>query len=126
MEILWKEGAKPQVSPMFHRAVVQTVLIFGEETWVLSEAISSNLEEVHMGFLNQITGQREVQQEDGTWRQVEEKKVLEKAESHSLGNYIERIHATVAEWVELRPILEVCDREVGYEGGGSLQDPWLR
>ena len=30
------------------------------------------------------------------------------------------------EWVALRPILEVCDRETGYEGGGRIQDPWWR
>ena len=34
--------------------------------------------------------------------------------------YINRRQATVAEWVALRPILEVCEKETGYEGGGSL------
>ena len=32
----------------------------------------------------------------------------------------------MAEWVELRPILEVCDRETGYEGGGRRREPWWR
>ena len=32
----------------------------------------------------------------------------------------------MSEWVELRLILEVYDREKGYEGGGRLQDPWWR
>ena len=32
----------------------------------------------------------------------------------------------MAEWVALRPILEVCDRETGYEGGVILQEPWWR
>ena len=32
----------------------------------------------------------------------------------------------MAEWVELRQILEVCDRETGYEGGGRRQEPWWR
>ena len=56
----------------FYRAVVQKVLLLGEETWVLSEAMSSNLEGVHVGFLRQITDQKEVHQEDGTWGQVAE------------------------------------------------------
>ena len=47
---------------MFYRAVVQTFLIFGAETWVLSEAISRNLEGVHVGFLRHITRQRSVRQ----------------------------------------------------------------
>ena len=69
-KLLRREGAEPQVSAMFYRALVQTVLLFGAETWVLSEAVSRKLEGVHVGFLRQITGQRAVRQEDGTWRQV--------------------------------------------------------
>ena len=53
-------------------------------------------------------------------------KVLEKAGTQSLGNYINRRQATVAEWVELRPILEVYNRDTGYEGGGRLREPWWR
>ena len=30
----------------------------------------------------------------------------------------------MAEWVALCPILEVCDRETGYEGGGRRREPW--
>ena len=45
--------------------------------------------------------------------------VLEKAGTQTLETYIERRQAIVAEWVALRPILEVCDIETGYEGGGG-------
>ena len=41
-----------------------------------SEAMSRNLEGVHVGFLRRIKGQRAVQQEGGTWRQVASEKVL--------------------------------------------------
>ena len=61
---------------MFYRAVIQAVLIFGVGTWVLSDAISRKLDGVHMGFLNKITVNREVQQRDGTWRCVAAEKVL--------------------------------------------------
>ena len=49
-----------------------------------------------------------------------------KSETHTLGNYIDRMKATVAEWVALRPILYVYDRETGYEGGGRRRDPWWK
>ena len=26
----------------------------------------------------------------------------------------------------LRPVLDICDREAGYEGGGRRRDPWWR
>ena len=44
-------------------------------------------------------------------------KFLEKVGTQSLGTYIEGRQATVTEWVALRPILEVCVRETGYEWG---------
>ena len=50
----------------------------------------------------------------GTWRQVAADKVLEKSGTKSVGVCIDRRQATVAEWVALRPILEVCGRETGY------------
>ena len=53
-------------------------------------------------------------------------KVLEKAGTQSLGTYIDRRQETVSEWVALCTILEVCDRETGYEVGGRLQVPWWR
>ena len=32
--------------------------------------------------------------------------------------------ATVAEWEALKPIFDVCAREMGYEGRGRLRVPW--
>ena len=51
-----------------------------------------------------------MRREDRTWWQISAEKVLEKAGTQSLGTYIERRQVIVAEWVALRPILEVCDR----------------
>ena len=34
--ILGQEGVKPQVSGVFFKSVVQTVLLFGSETWVIT------------------------------------------------------------------------------------------
>ena len=28
--------------------------------------------------------------------------------------------------MDLRPIFEVCAKEMGYEGGGKLRNPWWR
>ena len=40
--------------------------------------------------------------------------------------YLDRRRVTVAEWVDLLPILRVCTRETGYEGRGKLREPWWR
>ena len=48
-------------------------------------------------------------------------KVLKEEITQYLGAYIEKRQASVEEWVALRPILEVCDKETGYKvRGGAL------
>ena len=55
-KLLRSEGTDPQVSAMLYWAVVQAVLLFGAETWVLLAAMYWNLEGVHMVFLRKMTG----------------------------------------------------------------------
>ena len=58
-KILWREGAKPTVSECFYRAIVQAVLLFGSETWVLTDKISQRIEGAHVGFKRQVTRKQE-------------------------------------------------------------------
>ena len=107
------------MSRMFYRVVVQAVLLLRTETWVLLEVMYRKLEGVHVGFLKQITGQSIVRKRDGTWRCVEVEKFLKKEVTQSIGAYIDKRQAAVVEWVHLRPILEVCDKETDLQGGGG-------
>ena len=45
-------------------------------------------------------------------------KLLKESGTHYLGEYIDRRQAEVAYWVVLMKILEVCNKDTGYEGGG--------
>ena len=101
------------MSKMFYRIVVQVVFLFGVDTWVLSEAMSRNLEGVHVGFLRYITGKKEKRQRDGTWRSEAAEMVLKEVGTQILRAYIEKWQAKVEEWVALMPILEICDRDTG-------------
>ena len=67
-----------------------------------------------------------MRQKDGTWRQVTAETVLEKAGTQPLGTYIDRIQAKVAEWVALRPILEVFNIATGFGGVGRCREPWWK
>ena len=100
----------PLVSAMFYQAVLQAVLIFGAETWVLLVEMSRNLEGVHVGFLRQVTGQKSKWQREGTWRSAAESRVSKEAGTQTLGTNIDKRQTTVEEWVALGPVFEVCDR----------------
>ena len=53
--MLRREGEDPFVLGIFYHEVVQAMLIFGAETWVLTAEISQKLKGVHLGFLRQVT-----------------------------------------------------------------------
>ena len=55
-KLLRREGAELKVSEKFYRAVAQSVLLFGLENWVLSEAMERKVEGTHTCFLRQIMG----------------------------------------------------------------------
>ena len=50
----------------FYIAVIQGVILFGAEKWVLSEVMEKMIAGVHIGFLQQVTGKRENRRLGGT------------------------------------------------------------
>ena len=50
-KLLRREGVYSDVSKTFYHAVLQVVLLFGAETWVLLAPMAQRLEGVHVGFL---------------------------------------------------------------------------
>ena len=53
--ILVREGYNPRVSGMFFKAVIQALLIFGPETWVLTPHMGQDLGSFQHGDARQIT-----------------------------------------------------------------------
>ena len=56
--ILSREGANKQVSGNFFKAVVQQVLLFGAETWVVSPRMEQVLNSFIHGSARRITGRQ--------------------------------------------------------------------
>ena len=106
--------------------MVQTVLLFGAETRVLLAEFSKNMETLHVGFLRQVAVNTAKRQRGGTWISTKAASVLKETRTQTLGAYIDKRQATVVGWVVLRLILNICNRETGYEGGGRRRDTWWR
>ena len=114
-------GADSLVSAMFYRAVIHEVLLFGSDYWALSDVTIRVVEGIHVEFLKNSTGKRSLHQGDGTWETTVLEEVLQETGIQSASNYICPWQVMVAQWMELRPIVEVCASETGYEGGGWKQ-----
>ena len=55
-KLLRREVVDLIVSEKFYRAVVQAVIFFGAETWVLTANMLQKLEGLHVVFLRQVSG----------------------------------------------------------------------
>ena len=66
-----------------------------------------------MGFLRQMKGKLVKRKRDHTCRSEAEAKLLKEACTQTRGAYIDKRQATVVEWVALRTILDIGDRETG-------------
>ena len=77
-----------------------------------------------MGFLGQVTGKKMQLIGDDSWWRVAEESMLQAERTKTINNYIDKRQSTVAGWVALRPILNVCAKETGYEGRERILEPW--
>ena len=62
--LIWREGEDNKVSASFYMEVVQAILLYGSETWVLSASMAKRIEGMHTEYLKKITGNRAKQSGD--------------------------------------------------------------
>ena len=65
--VLRREGADPKVSVNFYKAVAQAVLLFGEETWVLTQSMEKALDSFQSRVARRLTGKQPWRRTDGGW-----------------------------------------------------------
>ena len=63
--VLGREGVDPKVSQNFYTAVTQQVLLFGEETWVLTRKMESALDAFQGRVERKLTGRQPLRGRDG-------------------------------------------------------------
>lgn len=107
-KVLCRAGAEPRKMASFYRAVVQSVLLFGSETWVLTQPMQQRLDSFHKRCARYITGRHIRQNPDGTWTYPPSDAVLEEAGLWTIQKYIARRRATIFRYVSSRPIYAQC------------------
>ena len=65
--VLGCEGADPKVSGKFYKAVAQSVLLFGAETWVLTQRTEKALDSFQYRVVRRLTGKQPRRKMDGNW-----------------------------------------------------------
>jgi hypothetical protein len=106
--VLERDGASPKAMGMFYKAVVQAVLLYGCETWTLTHPMIKALESFHHKVARRITHMTPKRTNHGTWNYPPLKNALEEAGLYPLREYIRRRVATIRQYIETRPIYQLC------------------
>ena len=108
--VLQSEGVSPRVMGYFYKAIVQAVLLYGSESWTVSETIIKQFRSFHARVARYLCKRHIRQLPDGTWNCPPTAEVLNDAGLESIDEYIRRRRATVREYIRGRPIYEACKR----------------
>jgi hypothetical protein len=108
--ILSREGAnEPRTMATFYKAIIQSVLLYGSETWVLTKRMMQNLRSFHQRCARHITG-RNIRKDEGTgeWICPDSETTLRVAGLWTIEEYIERRKRTVMKYARERYIYRRC------------------
>ena len=108
---------------MFYLAVLQAVLLFGSNMWVLTPRLEKSLE----GFLHQLVqsmlGMGPKLQQGGTWVYPLIGVALEIVRLDDIGVYISRLQNMVTQYIATLPIMDLCLEEE-RKPGMRLSSKW--
>jgi hypothetical protein len=108
-QVLRGKNAAPRVAAKFYKAVVQSVLLYGSETWNLTETVQARLEGFHIRAAYRMARVHKPRKGLlGNWIYPSTKDVLEECGLHSVKEYINTRRATIAMYVVNRPIFQEC------------------
>ena len=119
--ILGREGANPKVSRSFYTSVTQQVLLFGEESWVLTNNIESALDAFLGRVARRLTGRQPCRGRDGKWFYPSLTGDLKEGGVMRARTLVLWRHNTVAQFISTLPILRLC--EVAERRRGEMCPP---
>jgi hypothetical protein len=106
--ILSSKRATPEAMASIYRAVVQAVLLYGAESWVLTDTMECALQSFYHRCARYITRQHIRQDQDGNWICPPSKDVLAQAKLLPIQDYIAKRRNTVKRYITTRPIYKQC------------------
>jgi hypothetical protein len=106
--VLRSEGATSRTMGYFYKAIIQSVLLYGSESWTLTDHHLQKFRSFHARVARCLTGRHIRCLEDGTWVYPPTQSVLADAGLESIDEYIRRRRQTVRSFARHLPIYEEC------------------
>jgi len=122
--VLVRDGASPRAMAMFYKAVVQSVLLYGSETWVLTDRMLKTLTGFHHRAARRITGMVAYRAPGGEWVYPPIDEVLKEAGMYTMEHYISKRRNRLVTYVATRPIYDLCCDAVRPSGSPNRMFWW--
>jgi exonuclease III len=107
--LLTREGTYPKAMATFYKAIVQSVLLYGSESWVLTKEMVRKLQSFHHRCARYLAREHIQQDNQGNWTAPPSTSVLEKTGLQTVQEYIQRRKATILEYAKTTEILQKCE-----------------
>ena len=88
--ILKREGANSRCMAKFYTCVVQAVLLYGAESWTVSQRDKGKLQSFHRRAVRYITGTHIRRTGDDEWEYPRHEELLRQCGLHPIGTYLEK------------------------------------
>ncbi len=122
-QVLRSKNASPCIPAKFYKAVVQAVLLYGSETWILSPTALARLEGFHIRAAYWMVKKNKPHRGPGhRWVYPKSEDVLEECGLKTIAEYINVRWQTIAECVATRLILDECVQ--GKQKQGAIPHRW--
>ena len=99
-KILKSQGANSKIMAKFYKAVIQAVLLYSSELWVLTKANIRKLNSFHLRVVRHMTGKHIKKTSNDTWEYPRHKELLTECCLEEITTYIERRRTTLKNYLE--------------------------
>ena len=109
-QVLQAENATPHIAAKFYKAVIQSVLLYGSETWNVTGTMLKRLEGFHtLAAHRMVRVHKPKRGPNNEWTYPKRKDVLKDCGLEMIKTYILRRRVTIAEYVVATiPIFTAC------------------
>ena len=90
--------------------MLQAVLLFRVETWVLTPRMDLALNNFHLRVVRRLTGRQPGRRGDRSWTYPTLEEAMGEAGSEGVRKSVTRRQNMVAQYIATRPILDLCER----------------
>jgi len=107
-KLLHREGANPRIFGMFYKAVVQTVLLCGCESWTMTDAMWTVLKGFHHRAVRRMADMMAYRGPGGGWIYPSLEEALKKAGVCTMEHHVSKRQQRVVDCVSTRPVWMHC------------------